>query len=158
MMGIINDFGNLLRKRYMRMKFAPNENVLRVALLVFSICFGILSISLTALGVAYTHELKWPKPYIGLDFMELPTWVIILGVVSLVLSFVGCFCAKCYNRTIYFLFGVFLCLVLCLEMTIAIVAFQNKSESKRLKTQTLMEAHKINGTVLFKAIEEHVSF
>ncbi|KAG5884589.1 hypothetical protein JTB14_032683 [Gonioctena quinquepunctata] len=139
------------------MKFAPNENVLRVTLLVMSICFGMLSISLIALGIAHVDEIRWPKPYLALDFMELPTLVIILGSISLVLSFVGCFCAKSYNKIIYLLFGTVLCIILCLEITIAVIAFKNTGEPRRSRTEFLMEKHfLINGTdYYFRTLEEH---
>ncbi|XP_023029848.1 leukocyte surface antigen CD53 isoform X2 [Leptinotarsa decemlineata] len=155
---LCSDFRYVMTKRFRRMKFEPNENVLRVTLFVFSICFGILSVSLIALGVVHMGELRWPRPYIGLELLELPTLVIILGSISLVLAFVGCICTKSYNRTLYFIFGLVLCVVLCLELIIAIIAFRNNGEPRRSRTQLLMEEHlKLNGSeYYFSEVEEHV--
>jgi hypothetical protein len=102
-----------------KMKFAANENVLRVALIVFSILFGvsswrrtrlrsthflqILSVSLIALGVVYVDELWWPRRYVGLDFIQLPTLLIVLGSLSLAMAVAGCLCAKTYSRVVLLL-------------------------------------------------------
>ncbi|KAJ8917820.1 hypothetical protein NQ315_010729 [Exocentrus adspersus] len=152
-----SDFRYVLTKQYRKMKFAPNEHVLRVALLVFSICFGVLSICLIALGIVYIDELGWPRRYIGLDFLELPTLIIILGGLSLVLAVVGCICAKSFNKPFYVFFGTTLCIVLCLELAIGIIAFKNSGESRRNQTQTLIEAQYRNSSFqdYFHTIEEH---
>ncbi|XP_018567949.1 tetraspanin-9-like [Anoplophora glabripennis] len=152
-----SDFRYALAKQYRKMKFAPNEHVLRVALLVFSICFGVLSVCLIALGVVYVDELGWPRRYIGLDFLELPTLVIILGGLSLVLAVVGCICAKSYSKPFYVFFGLTLCVVLCLELTIGVIAFKNSGESRRNQTQILMEIQYKNSSFhdFFRSIEEH---
>ncbi|VEN58918.1 unnamed protein product [Callosobruchus maculatus] len=98
---LCTDFRQVVGKRCGKMKLAAKENVLRVSLLVMSICFGILSISLIALGIAHIDELKWPRRYTHLNFVELPTFVIILGCMSLILAIGGCICSKSYNRTFY---------------------------------------------------------
>ncbi|KAJ8975797.1 hypothetical protein NQ317_005179 [Molorchus minor] len=138
------------------MRFVPNEHSLRVALLVFSICFGVLSVCLVALGVVYVDELGWPRRYIGLDFLELPTLIIILGAVSLVLAVAGCICAKSYNRPFFIFFGLILCVILCLELTIAVIAFQNSGYTRRVRTEALMELeYSTTDSEYFHTIEEH---
>ncbi|RZC34181.1 tetraspanin-33-like [Asbolus verrucosus] len=143
------------------MKFTANENVLRVALIVFSIVFGILSISLIALGVVYIDELWWPRRYIGLDFLELPTLLIILGSLSLLMAIAGCLCAKTYNRNLLLAFGGILFIILCLELAVAVIAFINfeKHEDGHTKTHSLMLEQYFSGKeedrIEFKKIEDH---
>ncbi|CAH1378586.1 hypothetical protein MTP99_002411 [Tenebrio molitor] len=146
------------------MKFAANENVLRVALIVFSILFGILSVSLIALGVVYVDELWWPRRYVGLDFIQLPTLLIVLGSLSLAMAVAGCLCAKTYSRVVLLLFAGVLLVILCLELSIAVIAFINfdEHEGGHTKTHRLMlqqyNSAAPENKLLFQEVEEHVSF
>lgn len=65
-----------------------------------------MSISLIVLGIVYINELEWPRHYIGIDFVELPTLIIILGSLSFLLAIVGCLCAKSYNKPFYILVSI----------------------------------------------------
>ncbi|KAJ3644265.1 hypothetical protein Zmor_026931 [Zophobas morio] len=146
------------------MKFTPNENILRVALLVFSILFGILSVSLIALGVVYIDELWWPRRYVGLDFIELPTLLIVLGSLSLAMALAGCVCAKTYSRTLLLTFAVVLFIILCFELSIAVIAFINFDEHEGAHTKTHRKMFQQYNSVsdetklFFQELEDHVSF
>jgi hypothetical protein len=113
----------------------------------------ILSVSLIALGVVYVDELWWPRRYVGLDFIQLPTLLIVLGSLSLAMAVAGCLCAKTYSRVVLLLvstqlknadrrlnlllqFAGVLLVILCLELSIAVIAFINFDEHEGGHTKT----------------------
>lgn len=59
-----------------------------------------------------------------------------------------------------FQFCLSLLVILALELTIAIIAFQNDTDERRINTKLLMEKQlDINGSqVAFQTIEDHVSY
>ncbi|XP_019866393.1 uncharacterized protein LOC109595484 [Aethina tumida] len=140
------------------MKFKPNESVLRVALIIFCVIFGVLSISLISLGVVYMDDLWWPRRYVGLDFLALPTLVIILGSISFLMSIIGCWYAKTYNRKFFIGFICVLVVILCLELTISIISFDNMTGSKEKHIRKIMEEEAANMTNGFKEFKDHVSW
>nr|CAH7737078.1 unnamed protein product [Callosobruchus chinensis] len=140
---LCTDFRQVVGKRCGKMKLAAKENVLRVSLLVMSICFGILSISLIALGIAHVDELKWPRRYTGLNFVELPTFVIILGCMSLILAIGGCICSKSYNRIFYRWFLVTLILVLILQVSVSVMAFKTRSSQLDQKVESTLVTNEV---------------
>jgi hypothetical protein len=141
----------------------------------------ILSVSLIALGVVYVDELWWPRRYVGLDFIQLPTLLIVLGSLSLAMAVAGCLCAKTYSRVVLLLvstqlknadrrlnlllqFAGVLLVILCLELSIAVIAFINfdEHEGGHTKTHRLMlqqyNSAAPENKLLFQEVEEHVSF
>ncbi|KAJ8944215.1 hypothetical protein NQ318_014577 [Aromia moschata] len=80
------------------------------------------------------------------------------GAVSLVLAIAGCICAKSYNRPFFLFFGVTLCVILCLELTIAVIAFNNSGYTRRVRTEALMELeYSTTDLEYFDTVEMHVS-
>ncbi|CAH1989766.1 unnamed protein product [Acanthoscelides obtectus] len=103
----------------------------------------ILSISLIALGIAHIGELKWPRRYTGLNFIELPTFVIILGVMSFILAVGGCICSKSYSRIFYRWFLVTLILVLVLHVSISVMAFKTRSPELNQKVENALVTNEV---------------
>ncbi|EFA09394.1 hypothetical protein TcasGA2_TC004312 [Tribolium castaneum] len=126
------------------MKFKPNGHILRIALTIFSVLFGILSITLITMGAIYFDELWWPRRYIGLDFVELPTLLIILGSLCLAMAVAGCIFAKTDNKTILLTFAGVLLTILCIVLAIGIISFINieKHESGHSKRHRLISGDK----------------
>ncbi|XP_044272136.1 leukocyte surface antigen CD53-like [Tribolium madens] len=123
------------------MKFKPNDNILRIALTAFSVLFGILSISLITLGAIYIDELWWPRRFVGLEFIEFPILLIILGSLSLIMAVVGCICAKTDNKTFLLTFAGVLSTILCIVLAVGIIGFVNldKHERGHSKRNRLLE-------------------
>ncbi|KRT84644.1 Tetraspannin, partial [Oryctes borbonicus] len=120
------------------MKLQVNETAVRVALVAFNFIFSILSVALIALGVVYVDDLELPKKYIGLDFFELPTLLIVLGSLSFVASLAGCYCARTDSQRLTKFFIIFLSVLLALELTISLISFFNMSSVSNSKVRAAM--------------------
>ncbi|XP_071050752.1 tetraspanin-5-like [Onthophagus taurus] len=121
------------------MKLQINENVVKFALLGFNFIFSILSVALIALGIVYGDELGLLKRYVGLEFLELPTLLIVLGCLSFAASLLGCYCARNNNQKLLKFFIVFIALLLALELTISLISFFNMDESLESNARNIMK-------------------
>lgn len=57
----------------------------------------MLSIALVALGIVYLNDSWWPKEYVAPAFVHLPKLLIILGCLSFLASFAGCYISRTNN-------------------------------------------------------------
>ncbi|KAK9693602.1 Tetraspanin family [Popillia japonica] len=120
------------------MKLQVNETAVKVALVAFNFVFSILSVALIALGVVYVDDLVLPKKYIGLDFFELPTLLIVLGSLSFVASLAGCYCARTDSQRLTKFFIIFLSVLLALQLTISLISFLNMGNATSSKIGAIM--------------------
>ncbi|KAK4876367.1 hypothetical protein RN001_012789 [Aquatica leii] len=120
------------------MKNLFGENCLRVALVAFNFIFAILSVALIALSVIYSDKLSSVKLYVDELFINFPTLVLVLGILSFILSMFGCFCARSTNRRFFIVFLAVLFCILALELTVTVIAFSNIDSEVIETTSSIM--------------------
>lgn len=58
----------------------------------------MLSMALVALGIVYLNDKWWPKEYVSPAFDYIPKLLILLGCLSFIASFVGCYISRRNNK------------------------------------------------------------
>nr|XP_036226555.1 CD63 antigen-like [Bactrocera oleae]XP_036226556.1 CD63 antigen-like [Bactrocera oleae]XP_036226557.1 CD63 antigen-like [Bactrocera oleae]XP_036226558.1 CD63 antigen-like [Bactrocera oleae] len=137
-----------------------SANTIKYVLLAFNFIFMITGIILIAVGVGVASVFYGYQTVLASNFFSIPTFLIVIGVFVIFISFFGCWGAIKENYCLTLIFAILLGFIFILELAAGISGYVLRSDATNLIEQslenTLKEYSQINENNPYTIIWDYV--
>ncbi|XP_011176670.1 CD63 antigen [Zeugodacus cucurbitae] len=119
-----------------------SANTIKYVLFAFNLIFMITGIILIAVGVGVASVFYGYQVLLAGNFFSIPTFLIVIGVFVILISFFGCWGALKENYCLTLIFAILLGLIFILELAAGISGYVLRSDASDLLNKSLQGALK----------------
>ncbi|XP_067620641.1 CD63 antigen [Eurosta solidaginis] len=119
-----------------------SANAIKYVLLLFNLVFLITGIILICVGVAVAAVFSGYDSVLASSFFSIPTFLIVIGVFVIFISFFGCWGALKENYCLVLIFSILLGLIFILELAAGISGYVLRSDASEMIETSLKKAMK----------------
>lgn len=116
-----------------------SANCIKYTLFGFNLVFVITGIILIAVGIGVSAVYSDYEIFLVNNFFSIPTFLIVIGVLIFIISFVGCWGALKENYCFILIFSVLLGIIFILEISAGISGYVLKGDAQDLIDKKLQE-------------------
>ncbi|XP_004527265.1 CD63 antigen [Ceratitis capitata] len=114
-----------------------SANTIKYVLFAFNLIFLITGIILIAVGVGVASVFYSYEVLLASNFFSIPTFLIVIGVFIIFISFFGCWGALRENYCLTLIFAILLGLIFILELAAGISGYVLRSDAEQLLESSL---------------------
>ncbi|CAD7000540.1 unnamed protein product [Ceratitis capitata] len=114
-----------------------SANTIKYVLFAFNLVFLITGIILIAVGVGVASVFYSYEVLLASNFFSIPTFLIVIGVFIIFISFFGCWGALRENYCLTLIFAILLGLIFILELAAGISGYVLRSDAEQLLESSL---------------------
>ncbi|XP_037960754.1 CD63 antigen [Teleopsis dalmanni] len=117
-----------------------SANCIKYVLFAFNLVFLITGIILIAVGASVASVFTEYEDFLVSKFFSIPTFLIVIGVFIIIISFFGCWGALKENYCLILSFSVLLGIIFILELAAGISGYVLRSDAETLIKDSLVES------------------
>ncbi|XP_055907662.1 CD63 antigen [Eupeodes corollae] len=116
-----------------------SANCIKYTLFGFNLVFVLTGIILIAVGIGVAAVFNDYEIFLVSNFFSIPTFLIVIGILIFIISFVGCWGALKENYCFILIFSVLLGIIFILEISAGISGYVLKGDAEKLIEKKLKE-------------------
>lgn len=116
-----------------------SANCIKYTLFAFNLVFVLTGIILIAVGIGVSATYGEYEIFLVSNFFSIPTFLIVIGILIFIISFVGCWGALKENYCFILIFAALLGLIFILEISAGISGYVLKGDAQQLIEKKLKE-------------------